>query len=365
MKKTSPRPVLSFRKRVVYWLITMAILAFLFVLGGEIIFRIRRVALTARIQASVGNSKSEAGWAIFDDDLHYRNRPNWNDHNSDGMRDDEVKDKKDNVRILLLGDSIGYEGDDVADTYPGQLETLLKSDQSLVSCEVLNTCTKGYTNYQELGYLKKYGFRFDPDVVGVAFCVNDLPKYLHQFDVVDGEIVASTYSFTPEAVSSSTPGIIAPSLFLTWLWHKGRSGCTMVGLRDGTVFECRPDICAAWDEDRWLALESQLEEMASLCQEKNIPLFLVAFPHAEQYLKEYLDKDRDYVLKPQNKLKSICERLKVPYCDLYSKLDKSHFIWDGIHLTSSGRSAVAQEIKEFLTNHRLVPETDSLAKMGS
>ena len=213
MTQLRKRMALSKRKRLFFSLLALAGFGCLSVLGGEVVFRMRSVALTARIKAALGDSNTEEGWAIFDNDLHYRNRPDWRDHNSHGMRDAPLIDK-DRFRILLLGDSIGYYGDPISETYPTQLEVLLNRDSTFAPSEIINTSTKGYTNYQELVYLKTHGLAFEPDAVGVAFCVNDLHKYLHQFDIVNGEIVANTYTPPPEAFGTSTPAVIDPICFL-------------------------------------------------------------------------------------------------------------------------------------------------------
>ena len=99
--------------------------------------------------------------------------------------------------------------------------------------------------------------------------------------------------------------------------------------------------------------------MAILCRERSLPLFLIAFPHAEQYRRQYLDRDRDYVLKPQNNLQSICVRLGISFLDLYPILDKSHFNEDGIHLTAEGRSVTALTIDEFIRKIDLIPRVSA------
>jgi lysophospholipase L1-like esterase len=286
--------------------------------------------------------------------LHYRNRPGWNDHNELGMRDQPVGEK-DKFRLLLIGDSIGYYGDSMDDTYPGQLEARLNDDTSLEPSEVLNASTKGYTTYQELLFLKKYGLSLQPDGIALGFCVNDLHRFLHQFDVVDGKIVPGTYVFTQEAAAIGLPAVAQHSMFLSWIWAKGRAAMTQIGLRPGTLFECRADIGMAWQDDHWPIFEEQLKEMADLARERNIPLFLIAFPHALQYREDYLQANREYVLKPQHRLRVICQRLQVPLIDLYSTLSAHQFVDDGIHLTADERAQVAEAIATFVAQRGLVP----------
>jgi len=76
-------------------------------------------------------------------------------------------------RIVGLGDSFtqGYEVN-VEETYLYQLEKILKERGYTV--EVINLGVSGFGNAEELIFLKKFGFRFDPDVVIVGHFTNDI-----------------------------------------------------------------------------------------------------------------------------------------------------------------------------------------------
>lgn len=138
--------------------------------------------ITNRSKKIIRSAKGKESWAVYDEDLGYRLRPNYDDCNSDGLRDDPISVEKKMFRILILGDSIAYYGDRISDTYVGRLESKLNADMELVPTNVINAGIRGYTNYQELGFLKKYGLTFKPDLVGVSFCLNDLHKFLHVFE---------------------------------------------------------------------------------------------------------------------------------------------------------------------------------------
>ena len=89
----------------------------------------------------------------------------------------------------------------------------------------------------------------------------------------------------------------------------------------------------------------------------NFRVFLVAFPFGDQYRNDYLERDRDYVLKPQRRLREICARLAIPYLDLYAKLDVERDLeTDGIHLTAAGRRRVGTLAADFLVARGLVPK---------
>jgi lysophospholipase L1-like esterase len=94
---------------------------------------------------------------------------------SQGLRDDEVAIPKPDgtLRILVLGDSVTF-GPNVPKqgTYPNRLERLLQNQYG--SVEVLNAGVTGYTAYNELQYYLSKGRAFEPDIVIVAFCMNDI-----------------------------------------------------------------------------------------------------------------------------------------------------------------------------------------------
>ena len=126
---------------------------------------------------------------VIDHEVGKRMRPNWLGQefgvevktNSLGLRNPETTFAKppDRYRILALGDSwtYGYRAAE-ANTYPRQLEFLL--NQRAVSrgtpprYEIINAGVVGYSTGQEATYLQVEGYRFNPDLILVAYYpVND------------------------------------------------------------------------------------------------------------------------------------------------------------------------------------------------
>jgi lysophospholipase L1-like esterase len=98
--------------------------------------------------------------------------------NSEGLRGPEVTvQKPEGVRrVALLGDSIAF-GYWVADEdgLARQLESMLNDvGGGGPHVEVLNFGVPGYNLDQEIETLRSRVLRFDPDVVVLAFCLNDL-----------------------------------------------------------------------------------------------------------------------------------------------------------------------------------------------
>jgi lysophospholipase L1-like esterase len=301
-------------------------------------------------------------WAIYEPELGYRQNPRFGDLNPDGLRDYPIGPKEGRFRLLFLGDSIAVYGDSRDDTFVGKLRADLGQRPEGKRLDIINAGIRGYTNYQELLYLKKYGLKFQPDLVGLQFCLNDLHRFLHSFRVEDGRIVPGSYVFSSEALNDqrNRPTPLLERSYL-WLWMKNRvpiaSKAAVWIANDGFSFDYQADIGRAWQDKAWNDIESQLGEMVDLGYRHHFRVFVVIVPVAAQYNHGYLKRDRDYVLKPQRKLGEICERLGIVFYDLYPDLNASHFLeTDGIHLTKEGREVVGRRLADFLSQSQLLPK---------
>jgi len=267
--------------------------------------------------------------------------------------------------LLQLGDSIAYYGDNVDDTFVGHLRADLARRSNLRTVDVINAGIPGYTDYQELLYLKKYGLSFQPDLVAVEFCLNDLHKFLHSFRVENGRILPGTYQFSAEALSKqrSRPSRLADKSYL-WVWTKNniRTASRVAAwiASDGFSFDYAVDLASAWEDNAWKDIENQLGEMSALGRQHRFRVFVALVPVAVQYDSDYLKRDRDYVLKPQRKLREICERLGIDFYDLYPEMSERSFREDGIHLTKEGRQLVGQRLAEFLVQSHLLPTINTV-----
>lgn len=347
-------------RKIKSWLANLALLA------ATAVFLFGACEIAIRMIESP--RQSGESWAIYDEDLGYRLRRGFRDVNADGLRDDPVETPKQRFRILMLGDSLAFNGDHAADTFPAHLERVLATHPRLAPSEVLNAGVRGYTNYQELVYLKKYGVGFEPDLVGVAFVLNDLHRILTEFEVEDGKIVGQKYTFTDKAVQSvESPlyRLARKSHVLVWLRNRLSLFDDVIDLYAGRgfSFDYRPDFNTAWQEQPWRDIEAQLGEMVRLGRERGFRVFLVAFPFGEQLRPDYLVRDRAYVMYPQKKLPEITARLGIAYLDLFYELDLKHDLDpDRIHLTKRGRAVAGERIARFLVDQELVPAAQPPAR---
>jgi lysophospholipase L1-like esterase len=94
--------------------------------------------------------------------------------NGQGMRGRELsRDKDGHIRVALLGDSIALARTVSEDRiFATRLERMLQAVNPRY--EVFNLGTDGYDTVQEVFALRDKGLAFDPDVVVVCYCLNDI-----------------------------------------------------------------------------------------------------------------------------------------------------------------------------------------------
>ena len=93
--------------------------------------------------------------------------------NSQGFRGPEPSTNRATQRVIVLGDSIAFGNNlPLEDTFSFQLQQRLVSQGRDV--EVLNFGVAGYDTLQEVSLLEIRGLKYHPDLVVVAYCLNDI-----------------------------------------------------------------------------------------------------------------------------------------------------------------------------------------------
>ncbi len=100
-------------------------------------------------------------------------------YNRDGFRDREfaIAKPRNTFRILVVGDSqtFGHGIEKLEDTFPKQLEKLLNQGMVRPKFEVLSFARPGWNTANQLQYIYKKGFLYQPDLILLNFFHNDLP----------------------------------------------------------------------------------------------------------------------------------------------------------------------------------------------
>ena len=105
--------------------------------------------------------------------------------NAAGFRDRPYPTQKPagTFRVVVMGDSIAFGyGVRLEDSFAKRLERELATRAGTQPIEVLSLGVNGYNPYTEAALLADVGVRYQPDLVLVAFCINDLNDPTMHFD---------------------------------------------------------------------------------------------------------------------------------------------------------------------------------------
>ena len=300
--------------------------------------------------------------------------------NSHGLRDDEVPYQKPpgEYRILALGDSftvaLEVEKDEV---WAEVLEELLNIKRAT---QVINAGTRGYASDQEYLFLREEGLKYSPDLVLVAFFVNDVlgngldheegrryakPRFvlrdgqLHLTNVPPPQPSAGplkflskllerfyVYRFAHEVMERGSPGEL-PAYFQVYRTH----------------------YTPEWEE-AWKVTEAILVEMQQLAESVGAQMLVCYLPEQSQVSDsgwnqivphdgEDSSYDRD---RPNHLMEDLCARHGIPYLDLTPAF-RQHIAADepypyfpvSVHFSVEGNRLAAQLIYEYLVEQELVP----------
>ena len=195
-------------------------------------------------------------------------------------------------RIVVLGDSISFGyGVTEPEAWPRLLEASLASEASDASgprVEVVNLAVGGYNAFNEARLLEDVGLGYEPDLVLVQFCINDLNDPTLHFDAQTRLHLAD---IPDEAYPDPAQRRVAAREPSAWLRACRRSRLC-AGLDDLrlAVAAREPD-----DEMRraagapierpgpeWDWLEARYLEMAAAAERGGARFAVLAFPYREQ-----------------------------------------------------------------------------------
>ena len=308
--------------------------------------------------------------------------------NPQGLRDDEVSVPKPRgvLRILVLGDSIAYGGGTSPDkTFANRLEARFRNQ--LGSVEVVNSGVSGYTAYNELHYYLTKGRELQPDIVVLAFCMNDVVNPRLHWDYTQEEII----NIPREAIPNHTydQNHVLPKLQeqkktqygsrrsllgyselydtlesrLRWLLERttGNEAArppTHVTGEDSLSIEVLLD----HNSHEWQWLTSIYDELHNAVKSDQATLVIAVFPLAYQL-------DENYPFLPQENIDRYCKQNSIHCIDLLQPFrlhrreniflsTHSGFYDDIWHLSEYGHDLSAAEISTFLKRHDLLRVTN-------
>lgn len=310
--------------------------------------------------------------------------------NSQGIRGPEYAyEKKKNVyRVLVLGDSH-------AEGYTVDFETLfsevmrakLNESAGEVKVEVINGGTRGYSTDQELLFFEKEGKRYQPDLVILMFCHNDVwynraskmwRWYKPLFKVEKEELYLTNVPVPkPNQISSDrVKQFLNEHFYLYHFIHDKIRHSRFYSwfIQSGLV--AFPDELRVWQKsgntqirEAWGLTEALLAELKRKVTSSGSRLFIFYVPPRESYdAKNWAATKRKYGLsgedwdaaRPALELEMICRRHGIDFLNpteqfkteakkLEPKSKQLHFFKDG-HWTKEGHRLAGELLTEYISD---------------
>ena len=297
--------------------------------------RFQLSANPARVYEPVPGSRNDGGDLAFFDYVGTANRLGYRD------RDHPLRESPGTsgnpLRIVVLGDSVaaGLGIARTADIFPARLERELHRRGR--AAEVLNFGVSGYNTRQEIETLKDDALAFAPDLVLIAYCLNDhLPP---EAKIVDGlrRQAEGRVAVAPQAADR----LLSASALYRLLRYRGdRSGeATLARLDDGAA--AGVSAAAAFDE------------LAALSGVHGFRVMVAVFPQFTGNLDRYPFGDR------HRHLAALSEERGFAHLDLLwvyrecaaeggRRQQAQRLALDRFHPTVEGHACAARAMAEFV-----------------
>ena len=243
-------------------------------------------------------------------------------------------------RVVVLGDSIAF-GYWVAepDAFPRQLEKLLP-DVPGSRVEVLDFGVPGYNLDQEIEALRVKALAFEPDVVVVAFCLNDLEGiFSYELGLVQDRAARGR-----SLAGRLREMLLRRSLFFAWLEYR----LSELEARRGFVRAKNPldgPLYAEAVGQQKAALDGKLAVLQGLLRPRGIPGLVVVFPVLGSRFERYPHRALHQVIARSAEEAGLGA---LDLLDCYGAYDFRDLRIDVVHPSPLGHRVAAHAIRDAL-----------------
>ena len=191
-------------------------------------------------------------------------------------------------RCLMLGDSVTMGYNLRADeTFSAYLEGLLaERDERHASHQVINAGVEGYSVFQEYHAFED-GLRFDPDVVVLGFCLNDVTELFRVQKEFGG--TGLDYHGVQETPSELAGYLLNETGTGRLVQYLTRADSSLVARRQWEDYNVRDMMEAGRAEPRyeqaWSLVLDDLEDVYELARAEGLEFLLVIFPYHIQLVE--------------------------------------------------------------------------------
>jgi lysophospholipase L1-like esterase/multisubunit Na+/H+ antiporter MnhC subunit len=297
--------------------------------------------------------------------VNYVPSPDYPDHNSLGYRgpDIAIPKPKGVYRIVALGGSTTYSSaTSYADSYPAQLQNVLRDEYGYTNVEVINGGFIGYTTWETLVNFEFRVLELEPDMIILYEGVNDItPREQISVDCYRGHNILR--GLNPDRgfwIEQDTP-LSSSTLYrfiainLGWMpdpsainsaFELPQANCQLDNLPvDQRVAENPPDY-----------FERNMRNILLIAQGNHVQPVLSTWAY---YVKQDRPEYWRIAVNENNAIiKNLATEMQVPLYDLAANLPVNAQYWgnDGIHMFLPGNHELAEEYAAFLDEQNLLPK---------
>jgi len=260
-------------------------------------------------------------------------------------------------RILFVGDSVtfGYgvpEGTSFASRFGEQCISAATATRRLTA---INLAVPAYSTWQEYDLLVHEGLWYQPDVIVLVFCLNDV---LEQFQLV--QFGGHTRGFEPARPSVlEWSGLVRAAR----VWRKRRQRMSNETARalgfSTSVRRLLSDPHAPLVQKGWRITQEYLDRIIEAARRASVPLVVVSAPHSYQF-----ESDEPVARPtPQDVLAELTAARGFPFLDLLPLFREhltsagvvaSSLFVDTLHFSADGHELAGREICAFLGDQGLL-----------
>ena len=275
--------------------------------------------------------------------------------NSLGLRGpEETRKAPGEIRVFVLGDSITFaEYLDEEETYPAILERTLAEAVPGRAVRVLNGGGPNVGTRDEAALLEELAPVVRPDIVLVAFYLNDGLRPVPYPDVIRLPVWIGWSRLADRASSLWARATHRTRHGARHRWVQEFSARRWVNDRtafDRVIALAESDWGVAWHDYSWSVVEEGLERMIRLGHQHGFQVLMAAFPASVQVESRFEDD------RPQRRARELASRLGLPFVDLLPVLRAAaaeSLFYDHCHLTPHGNTLVAKALALFVARHAL------------
>jgi hypothetical protein len=246
---------------------------------------------------------------------------------------------KEKLRILILGDSFTF-GDEVSDdeTYSYYLQEMLPHT------EVINMGIHGYGHDQMLILLKEEGVKYQPDIVILGFLPLDMSRNLFEFR----DFAKPRFALESGQLTLTGTPVPRPEEILQWDWTRPRIIDLFSLIRHKVT-----KLSGLQKKEMEEITTAILTDMIRLSESIHAVPILAYLPRGREIAKDIaVTEDESYMF-------SICKVNETAKCFstrpyFAEKIAKGETFKSGGHWEPAGHLTVAEAIKQYLVDERLV-----------